>query len=88
MYETLVKLVATLLVLKRLSQLTDKSFPVFFTPKIGLRDGVDISPSKYAEALKKAVHFASAADKKYPSLYSQLELGHNWEHMLENFSIL
>ncbi len=78
------KLVATLLILKRLSLITDKdkSFPVLFAPKIKLGD-TPIKPTKFAESFKKAVNFAAATDKKYPSLYSQLELGHNWEDVFK-----
>ncbi len=42
-----------------------------------------IKPTKFAESFKKAGNFAAATDKKYPSLYSQLELGHNWEDVFK-----
>ena len=83
LYNTLVKLIATLLILKKLSLLQDNSFPVVFNPKIFLSDNVPISPPKYTELFRKAVHFAVVTDKTYPSLYSQLELGHNWESAIQ-----
>ena len=61
--------------------LEDKSFPVIFSPKIDLNKDIAISPVKYAEPLQRAVKFASTMDKRYPSLYFQLELGHNWEEV-------
>lgn len=79
----LTKLVATLLVLKKLSLLTDHSFPVVISPKISVISVDSILPA-HKEAINKAVKFANDVDKKFPSLYSRLEIGSNWENTLLN----
>lgn len=81
-YEALVRLIATLLILKRISLLNYEKFPVVFSPKIAIQQKDAISPEEFTQALKMAVEFASGMDMKFPSLYSRLELGRNWDEVI------
>ena len=81
----MIKFLATLFILKRLSLLTDYNFPVVFSPKISVLDEKSLS-IEYREALLKAVQFAVSVDKKFPSLYSRLELGLNWDDVFKLYN--
>lgn len=85
-YNLLLKMVSTLLVLKVLSlQLnTDCVFPVEFSPKVSVTDPMSVTPTKYRPNLEKAVKFIASADKKQPSLYTRLEMGSNWSDVLDH----
>ncbi len=85
-YNALLEILTTLLVLKVLSlQIsTDCTFPVEFTPKVVVMDLQAVTPPKFKQKLAKATEFIVSADKKYPSLYSRLEMGSNWEDVLDH----
>ncbi len=84
-YNTLVRLLATLLVVKVLSlqMSTDCSFPVEFSPKVKVMDPKSVTPPGYKQNLVKATEFIVSADKKYPSLYLRLEMGSSWSGVLD-----
>ncbi len=81
-YNALVKLFVTLLVLKKLSVMTSHRFPLEFHPKISVVRGEYSIPSENRKAVNEAIQFAITIDKKYPVLYSRLELGSNWDNAL------
>lgn len=80
MRDTLYCLIATLLVLKLLSSRLPDKFAIELQPKVHLSGAVD---PIYLDRVQKAVDCANDMNKAYPSLYSRLELGHNWESALE-----
>lgn len=82
-YDALVRLIATLLILKRITLMPCHNFPIVFTPKISILQEDAISPAKFIQALKKAVQFSSSMDKRFPKLYSRLELGRNWDEVVD-----
>ena len=53
-----------------------------FEPRLYISSESQID-SQYLPSLKKAIDFVTSRDKKYPSLYSRLELGFNWENAVE-----
>ena len=75
-YRALLKLLATVLVLKALALNFPSQFPLVFTPKIGIAGKVDI---QFENGVKKAVDFVSNAERVNPGLPSRLELGYNWD---------
>ena len=83
MYEGLVRLVATLLILQKISLSMGGHFSIVFSPNIGIKQEDTISLPEFWEAVKKAVQFASGMDKKYPKLYSRLEMGRSWTEALQ-----
>ena len=82
MYAALCSLLATLLVLKELScQLPSMFSSLQFSPKLCIAGSIE---SDYLPAVQKAVGYATKIDSLYPSLYSRLDLGRNWESALDN----
>ena len=75
-----------MLVLKVLSlqMSTDCTFPVEFSPKVKVMDLKSVTPPGYKQKLEKAIEFITNADKKYPSLYSRLEMGASWNDVLDH----
>ena len=88
----LFKLLATLLILKSLSVQTGHRFPLRFSPKVALASDGDVAmPVEFKRKVMSAIEFVVSADRKYPSLYSRLELGSSWEEVLshpENLLVL
>lgn len=64
----------------------EHSFPVVFAPQVSVRDPRAIQPAQFRAQVLKAVEFVASGDRKCPSLYSRLELGSSWEHVLLLFS--
>ena len=83
MCNVLFKLLATLLVLKSLSQQTEHAFPILFAPKISLSSERKVTPLQFKHKVARAVEFAAKTDHRYPSLYSRLELGSSWQEVLD-----
>lgn len=82
MYKALCSLLATLLVLKQLSQQLPSLFSSLqFSPKIRISGHVD---SRYLQAVKRAVDYAAKMDASHPSLYSRLDLGLSWDAALND----
>ena len=81
MFKALASLVATLLVLKILTE----SFPRKFTVETHARISITVVDRnfQYLEGVKKAVSFAESTDKKYPSLCARLELGYSWQSAIK-----
>ena len=81
-FKALTGLVATLLVLKVLTE----SFPGKFVIEIQARISITIVDHtfQYIEGVKKAVSFAASTDKSYPSLCARLELGYSWQSAIED----
>ncbi|KAL5457332.1 hypothetical protein EMCRGX_G034580 [Ephydatia muelleri] len=75
-YRTLLKLLATVLVLKALALNFPSQFPLVFTPKIGIAGKVDI---QFENGVKKAVDYVTNTERVNPGLSSRLELGYNWD---------
>ena len=83
MCDSLFKLIATLLVLKCLSTLTGHSFRIVFSPKVTLSE-YPVKPVEFQSHVVKAINFVAATDKRFPSLYTRLELGNSWEEILNH----
>lgn len=81
--DSLFKLIATLLVLKCLATLTSHSFPVAFSPKTSLSGG-PVNPAEFQPHVVKAIDFVTSVDRRFPSLYTRLELGGSWEEVLNH----
>ena len=84
-YNVLLKMLATLLVLKTLSLQfdSDHTFPVEFSPKVIVMDPSAVTPPRFKQNLVRATDFIASTDKKYPSLYSRLEMGSDWSSVLD-----
>lgn len=81
-YSALCSLLATLLVLKQLSEHLPSIFSTLqFSPKLYIAGSVD---SRYLPAVQKAMSYATKIDSLYPSLYSRLDLGLSWESALND----
>ena len=81
-YSALCSLLATLLVLKQLSKHLPSIFSSLqFTPKICIAGSID---SRYLPAVQKAIRYAAKINMQYPSLYSRLDLGLNWDTALND----
>eukprot|EP00731_Ephydatia_muelleri_P031972 Em0023g479a len=81
-YRTLLKLLATVLVLKALALNFPSQFPLVFTPKIGIAGKVDI---QFENGVKKAVDYVTNTERVNPGLSSRLELGYNWDATCNRF---
>ena len=81
--DSLFKLIATLLVLKCLSTLTSHSFRIVFSPKVTLSE-YPVKPVEFQSHVVKAINFVAAMDRRFPSLYTRLELGNSWEEILNH----
>ena len=81
-YSVLCSLLATLLVLKQLSNQLPSTFSAIqFYPKLKI---VGHIASHYHSAVQRAVDYATKLDSQYPSLYSRLDLGTNWDSALND----
>ena len=82
MFKALTSLVATLLVLKVLTE----SFPGKVILETQARISITIVDHtfQYLEGVKKAVSFVQSTDKSNPSLCSRLELGYSWQSAIED----
>lgn len=85
MCDALFKLVSTLLVLKCLATLTSTSysFHVAFSPKVALAE-YPVKPAELQPQVVKAIDFVTGVDRRFPSLYTRLELGSSWEDVLNH----
>ena len=81
-HKALLKLLATVLVLKTLALNFPSQFPVVFMPKVTITGKVD---TQFENGVKKAVAFVTNTEKVHPGLPSLLELGYNWNATCERF---
>ncbi len=75
MFEALCRVVATLLVLRVLSDSFPGEFAVEIEAKVRITRAVS---EEYRAGVERAVSFVGATDKTYPSLCARLELGYSW----------
>ena len=83
MYEQVLRLVATLLVLIFLKKECSASFDIdLATP--GYKGHLLRDEQGWNSALSKTLNWIRGVEKRIPCMYSRLELGANWEDAMEN----
>lgn len=76
-YQEVLKLVATVLMLALLRAHFPDLFPISLDP---LTARSFLADEKWGLKIKKALQWLKAIDRKVPSVCSRLELGANWEN--------
>jgi hypothetical protein len=72
----LFRLLTTITILKILSGVFGRRFPLTFTPKLAIYGTVD---AEFAASVERAVAYFNRMAATHPSLYARLELGYSWE---------
>lgn len=71
-----------------LKTLSLSGFPISFSPQLSVPTSLQLSDPQQVSGVRRAVEFVQHADRKFPSLYSRLELGLSWDQVLTSGPML